>query len=219
MIAGSRVRPLLALLCLTAVSAQDPYDLWAQGRPAEAVPTLMAQATTWADWMDVGLAAAAAQDPGVAAAGLARAAVLAPTRPEPRSALRALGHPVPPSISERLGPLARPGVGWAALGTLGLGGAALGWGLARRRRWAVALGTVAVLLALPGQVATWLPGPTWVVPVRATTLLDHAGAALTPVPAGTLLERSPGAVWHGRVPVVLPDGRRGFLAQGDLLPE
>ena len=213
---------LLVLLTLTSVVAEDPYLAWSQGRPAEAVPTLVACAgTCWDAWYDAGLAAAAANDRGRAVACLAQAMTLAPAEPEPRQALRALGVEVPTSWHERAGPLAWPGQGWAGIAVLGVAGLALGWAVAgsRARRWAAALGLVALALAAPGVAAGLLDGrSTWTGTVRDTHLLDSAGQPVRALPAGTLLLRPPQDIWAGRVLVQVPQGTQGFVPVADLTP-
>lgn len=216
-----RVLALLGLLLGTGV-AEDPYETWAQGRPAEALPTLIAQAGDhWDRWQDAGLAAAAAGDQGRAVACLARAMTLAPEEADPRRALRALGVECPPSWHERAGPLGLPGRGWSGVVLLALAGVALGWAAVgrRHRRSAGFLGAALVVVILPGQLASVVDGQHhWAATVRPTHLLDHAGVPLAPLAAGTLLRLPDRAGWSGRVVVALPDGREGFLAAADVNP-
>lgn len=214
---------LLLLAGCTLLTAADPYAAWAQGRPAESVPALIAAAgERWDGWFDAGLAAAAAGDRGRAVACLARAHDLAPERPEPRDALRALAAPLPATWCERAGPFAAPGQGplgaaLAALAGLCLGGAGL---LRRGRQATLALGAALLLAVAPGALALWLDGRTaWTANVRDTSLLDSAGNPLRDLPAGTLLERLPQPAWNGRVVVRMPDGGSAFLATADLAVE
>ncbi len=213
---------LLVLLAVATAPAEDPYVAWSQGRPAEAVPALVAGAgARWDAWYDAGLAAAAANDRGRAVACLAQAMTLAPAEDEPRQALRALGVEVPVAWQERAGPLAWPGQGWAGVAVLGLAGLALGWAVAgpRARRRAAALGLVALAVAAPGVAAGLLDGRTaWTGTVRDTHLLDSAGQPVRALPAGTLLIRPAQEAWAGRVLVQVPGGTTGFVPGADLTP-
>jgi tetratricopeptide (TPR) repeat protein len=219
-------RVLLALwlgALLPLAGADDPYALWSAGRPAAAIPALYAAAQAsgrWDAWLDLGLAAAAAQDRPRAAAWLAEAARRAPERREPREALRALdpAHSIALSWSERLGPLAWPGTGWPAVVLLGGAGLALGLALAGRRRRASAafLGCVALAAAAPGQLAGLRDARHELLAVaRDSHLLDSAGNPGDALPAGTLAERELQQPWPERVFVRLADGRRGYLALVD----
>ncbi|MCK6491694.1 MAG: hypothetical protein L6R48_25900 [Planctomycetes bacterium] len=212
------------LVCCGLLAAADPYDAWSQGRPAEAVAPLVAAARAdgrWDSWLDAGLAAAAASDYGRAIACLAEANRAAPERSEPRDALRALGAALPLTYSERVGPIALPGVGWAGVALLGAAGLALGgaWALRRGRGAVLTAGVAAVVVAVPGVVAPWLDARVhWVATVRATHALDSTGAPLRALPAGTLLVHPPAAAWSGRVLVRLGDGSLAFVPAADLDP-
>ena len=218
------MKSLLLVAMAAVLFAADPYDAWAQGRPADALPGLLetAHATQrWDAWLDAGLAAAATGDRGRAVDCLARAHGLAPERPESGEALRALGVNLEQTWSERAGPLAWPGTGWTAVGLLGFAGLALGWGVAGRkgRGWALASAGVAVFLAAPGVGAAWWDGRTeWVGVVRDTQALDSTGTPRQALAAGTLVVREPAPVWAGRVLVRLGDGSRAYVVETDVTP-
>ena len=217
-----RLATLLLCSTLALWSAEDPYAAWAQGRPADAVPALIANAGDhWDRWYDAGLAAAAAEDRGRAVACLARAMTLAPEEADPRHALRALGVDVPASWHERAGPLALAGQGWSAVIVLTLAGLALGWAVAGRRGQRIAWGGFAVLTlaAAPGLASSVLDSrDTWAGVVRATQLLDHAGVPQMPLEAGSLVRLPTREGWAGRVVVRLRDGREGFVPAVDVNP-
>ena len=211
------------LLCALPLVAADPvYAAWAQGRPAEAVPELLARARAgdgWAAWYDAGLAAQAAGDRGRAVACLAAALRRAPERAEIRQALAVLDAAPPPGWLDRLGPLAWPGLGWPALVLTAAGALALGAALfIRRGRLPLAAGGgLALLLVLPGALARGADAARpWAATCVDTHLLDAAGAPLAALPAGTLLERGAQPPWNGRAPVRLADGRAGFVPLADL---
>jgi hypothetical protein len=218
----TRRAPFLLLLIATGVfAADDPYAVWGHGRPQDAIAPLHRLATAsgrWDAWHDLGLAAAAAGERGRAAAWLVEAHRLAPERREPLDALRALGSSPPAGWFDRLGPLAWPGCGWSGVILCGLGGLALGWALAekRRRGAALALGLVACVAAAPGQLALLADArqPLTAV-VRDSHLLDSAGKPGEAVAAGTIVAREPQPPWAGRVLVRLGDGRRGYLPLAD----
>ena len=208
--------------CLGLAAVDDPYAQWGHGRPQDAAPALRAAAERdgrWDTWLDAGLAAAAASWRPHAIACLVEAYVRAPDRREPRDALTAIGATPLPGWSERLGPLVLPGSGWIGVVLLTLAGLALGHAVItpRRRSASVIIGTLAMLSAVPGLLATALDSARrFAVPLRDTALLDSAGTPGATVAAGTLAERTPGEPWAGRVAVVLPDGKRGWLALADL---
>jgi hypothetical protein len=216
---------LLLLAAVLARGAEDPYQLWSHGRPAEAIPALLLQAQAserWDAWLDLGLAAAAAGDRGRAAVWLVAARARAPERDEPRAALRALGAELPPSWPSRCGPLAWAGSGWPGVVGLGLVGSALGYALAARRGRAAGL-LVALLGALavaPGLCARILEGRlALVAAVRDTQLLDSTGSPIGAVAGGTVAVQESPTPWSGRLRVALADGRRGYLAQADTRAE
>jgi hypothetical protein len=215
-------RLLLLLLALGALGAADPYDVWAQGRPHEALQPLIAAAQgsdRWDAWLDAGLAAAAASERGMAVACLAAAHNRAPERSEPREALRALGSPLPSSWCERAGPIAVPGIGWSGVILLGCAGLAFGGAISLRRGRGVylLLGCVFSLVAAPGVAATWLDGrTTWVATVHDSAALDSTGTPLRALPAGSLLEQAGDEVWAGRRLVRLGDGSLAYVATSDL---
>lgn len=221
----SRVlRCCAALLCAAVMAAADPYDAWAQGRPAEAMQALLAQARStarWDLWLDAGLAAAAAGDRGLAVACLAEAMNRAPERSEPRTALRTLGHELPASFSERAGPVGRPGQGWTAVCLLAAAGLAIGVAMMTRRRrsaWLAAAG-IATALAAPGQAATFVDGrTTWMGTLRDSAALDSTGTPLRALPAGSLLQRAADGTWAGRILVRMDDGSLAYVAQADVTP-
>jgi hypothetical protein len=221
-----RLTTLLLLAALTALTgADDPYAAWGHGRPQDALPALHQTATTtqrWDAWLDLGLAAAAADQRGKAVAWLVRAHQAAPEQAGPREALAALGATLPGRWLDRLGPLALPGIGWPGLALLALAGFAAGHALAGRRRRGLALGvlTAALVLALPGQLA-WQHDhrQILVATVRDSHLVDSAGAPQDAVPMGTIAIRAAPDAWSGRVLVALPDGRRGYLAEADLVAQ
>ncbi len=226
-----QARALLLALLLGAlaplVGADDPYAVWSAGHPAAAIPALYATAQAsgrWDAWLDLGLAAAAAEDRPRAAAWLAEAARRAPERREPREALRALdpAQGVALSWSERLGPLTWPGTGWTAVTLLAAAGLALGLALAgRRRRGTVAfIGCAALVAVSPGQIAQLHDARHELfATVRDSHLLDSAGNPGDALPAGTVAEREAQPLWAGRVLVHLADGRRGYLAIVDTTAE
>ena len=226
-----RARGVLLALLLGAVAplagADDPYAVWSGGHPDAAIPALYAAAQAsgrWDAWLDLGLAAAAAQDRPRAAAWLAEAARRAPERREPREALRALdpAQGVALSWSERLGPLTWPGTGWSAVALLAGAGLALGLALAGRRRRGAAtlIGCAALAAVAPGQLAQLHDSRHELfATARDSHLLDSAGNPGDALPAGTVAEREAQAVWAGRVLVHLPDGRRGYLALVDTRAE
>lgn len=218
-------RILLALLlAATALLAADPYDAWAQGRPAEAVRPLVElaqQGGRWDAWLDAGLAAAAAGDRGLAVGCLVAAHNRAPEQAAPREALRVLGTALPTSWCERAGPVGLPGMGWNGVIVLTVAGLALGAAAAMRRGRGVCLllGIVAVLAALPGVAATWMDARrTWLATVRDSAALDSTGTPLRALPAGSLLELASDEIWAGRQLVRLGDGSLAYVARVDVTP-
>jgi hypothetical protein len=215
---------LYLLLAVSALAAADPYDVWSQGRPAEAVRPLIASAQEsgrWDAWLDAGLAAAAAGDRGMAISCLTSAHNRAPEQAAPREALRALGTPLPTTWCERAGPVAQPGLGWNGVVLLAVAGLALGGAAALRRGRGVVLllGGVALLAALPGVAATWIDGRRiWLATVRDSAALDSTGTPLRALPAGSLLEQVGEDVWAGRLLVRLADGSLTYVAQADITP-
>ena len=210
---------LLFAIVLTLPAAEDAA--WAQGRPVEALPVLLATARTghaWNQWYDAGLCAAAAGERGRAAACLLAARRAAPERPEPKSTLAVLGIDQPILWTDRLGPLAAPGSGWVAVVLAVIAGSALGGFITARRRsgWWLVAGSVALLAMAPGQVAAWRDhDDPHRATLRDTQLLDATGAPVAPLAAGTVIELLPGEPWAGRIAVHLVDGRAGFLPLGD----
>ena len=210
---------LLLAIVMTLPATEDAA--WAQGRPAEALPVLLATARNghaWNQWYDAGLCAAAAGERGRAAACLLAARRTAPERPEPKATLAVLGIDQPILWTDRLGPLSMPGSGWPAVVLAAIAGLALGGFITARRRsgWWLVVGLVAFLALAPGQVAVWRdhddPHRTT---LRDTQLLDATGAPVAPLAAGTVIELLPGEPWAGRIAVRLVDGRAGFLPIGD----
>lgn len=218
------IRSLLILLAAGAMAAADPYEPWSQGRPAEAVPPLIAAARAsgrWDAWLDAGLAAAAAGDRGRAVACLAEAHNRAPDEAAPRDALRSLGAALPTTWSERAGPVAIPGRGWTGIAVLAAAGLLLGAGIALRSRRGLLLtaGGLAVVAAAPGVIAPWVDGRTaWTATVRDSEALDSTGAPLRALPAGTLLARAADEPWSGRILVRLGDGALAYVAETDTAP-
>jgi len=211
---------------LVAAELDQAYAAWGQGRAIEAIEPLYAAAQVddrWDRWCDLGLAAAAAGDPGRAAAWLLEAHRRAPGARAPIQGLAALGVDLPVSWTRRLGPLAAPGATGIGPLLLALAAACLGYAaVGRRRKPALIAGLALLLLALPGQVARQLDaGRDLVAVVTPSHLLDSTGApiaggALTP---GTVATREPRAPWSGRIAVRLGDGRRGWLPQADTVAE
>lgn len=213
---------LLLVALITLNGAEDPYAAWGHGRPQDAITALHQTAVSsdrWDAWLDLGLAAAAADQRGKAVAWLVLAHNAAPEQTEPREALTVLGATLPARWLDRLGPLALPGIGWQGLAILALGGLAAGHALTGRRRrgLAVGLALLALCLALPGQLA-WQHDhrQILVATVRDSHLVDSTGTPQDAVPAGTIAIRAAPEAWAGRVLVTLADGRRGYLAQADL---
>jgi hypothetical protein len=214
-------RFLLALVWVAGLSAADPYQAWSQGRPAESAPDLAAAATTAHGWTDAGLAYAAAGDQGQAVAALLRAHRQDPTLAEPRQALRALGAALPPTVTERVGPLGWPGRGWCAVGLLALAGLALGLAMSapRGRRWWAVGGVLVAVITAPGVAGRVLDArQAWTTVLTAHPAVDATGALVTDLAPGTLLRRINDQVWAGRLAVRLPDGRAVFVAAVALAP-
>lgn len=221
-----RIAVLIALAFFAAVTAatvaEDPYALWQNGRPAEALPALQVraeQSDAWQAWFDLGLCAAAADQRGPAVGWLLAAHTRAPWRAEPHAALSALGQPPPRGWLSWLGPLAWPGTSWCALVLAGLGGLACGLALTGRHRgrWLMlALG--AVMLLAPGVVASLHDRA---VPLAAVVrdghLLDATGRSVRPLPAGTVVTLISDEVWQERRLVELGDSSRGYVPETDLL--
>ena len=214
-------RLLILLMACACLAAADPYQAWSQGRPAESAAALAAEATSAVTWCDAGLAYAAAGEQGLAVAALLRAHRLDPTLDEPRLALRSLGCALPPTMIERVGPLALPGRGWVAVAVLALAGVALGLALSAAR-WRIWWATGSVLLAVvaaPGVVGRALDArQPWATVVSASPAVDATGALVTNLAPGTLLQRIGDQVWAGRLAVRLPDGRAVFVATSALAP-
>ena len=217
-------RCLLLPLLLAGLAAADPYAVWAQGRPGEAVAPLLQAARDsgrWDAWLDAGLAAAAAGQRGPALACLARAHHLAPERAEPREALRTLGTDLPTTWCERAGPIGLPGTGWSAVALCGVAGLLLGgcWLLRRGRLLAALAGGGLLLVVAPGQAAMWLDrSHERLCAVRDTHALDSTGTPQQAIAEGTLLIRSSAEEWAQRVLVRLPDGSQAWVAQADVTP-
>jgi hypothetical protein len=217
-------RCLVLLWLAVGLAAADPYDTWAQGRPAEAVAPLLAEAhdsDRWDAWLDAGLAAAAADQRGPALAFLARAHHLAPERAEPRDAMRSLGASLPTTWCERAGPIGLPGTGWSGVALCALAGLLLGgcWLLRRGRVLAAVAGCGLLIVTAPGLAAMWLDsGQERLFAVRDTQALDSTGSPLQAIAEGTMLLRSGDEAWAQRVLVRLPDGSQAWVAQADLTP-
>ncbi len=215
---------MLLLALPLALAAADPYDAWSQGRPVEAAAPLVQSARIagrWDAWLDAGLAATAASQRGRALACLAAAHNLAPERPEPRDALRALGAELPTTWCERAGPLGLPGQGWTGVVLALLAGLLLGGCLVLRRgRLSMGLaGLALVLLVIPGMAAMWLDGRQhWVCTVRDTHALDSTGAPQQALAEGTLLHLVGTQVWANRRLIALPVGGNAWIAQDDITP-
>lgn len=224
-----RIAALLLLLVagLPAADGLDQaYAAWSQGRAAEAIPALHAAAVAddrWDRWCDLGLAAAAAGDPGRAAAWLLEAHHRAPGASEPVQALTALGVELPTTWSQLLGPVAIPGTTAAGPLLLALAAACLGYAaVGRRRRPALIAGAALLVLALPGQLARQLDAGHHLVAVVAPShLLDSTGEPITgsALPPGTVAVREHPREWSGRIAVRLSDGRRGWLPRADTIAE
>jgi hypothetical protein len=216
-------RVLLLLLPWLFICAADPYADWSQGRPAEAVAALLAQAQTtgrWDHWLDAGLANAAASRRGEALACLTLAHGSAPERAEPRDALRALGAPLATTWCERAGPIGLPGYGWQGVAILALAGLALGLGLCQTRQRPILLASAGflILVAAPGLVAVRRDRAQGLAcTVRDTQALDSTGAPLRSLAEGTLL-RASGKTWAQRSAVILPDGQVSWVPTADLTP-
>jgi hypothetical protein len=212
---------LAVLLSSLVAAAEDPYAAWGHGRPQDALVALHATAEAsrrWDAWLDLGLAAAAADRRGEAVVWVLAAYQADPSRPEPRQALRALEVTVPPGWLDRLGPLARPGIGWLGVALLAVGGALVGYAaVARTRRLPLAgCGGLLLLLALPGQAAWQLDHQRRLVATaRDSQLYDSAGTPVAAVAAGTILARESDDEWAGRILVQHADGRRGHLPSTD----
>jgi hypothetical protein len=202
-----------------AVDATAARDAWAQGRPGEALPYLLADAQragTWQAWTDAGLCAADAGDHGEAVAALWTARRLAPAAPEPAAALVTLSAATPVLWTDRLGPVAWVGAGWWAIPLLAAAGALAGWAIARREPRAGLAMAAILAVVVPGVVAGWRDrlDPHRIVRTP-TQLLDATGAAVAPLAAGTPV-RLAGEPWAGRSAVRTADGRAGFVDPADL---
>jgi hypothetical protein len=209
-------------LCACASASEDPYALWSAGHPRQALPALHERAVatnSWDAWFDLGLAAAAAGEHGRACVWLLQARELAPGRDEPRAALLALGETLPASWVERVGPLVIPSRGWIGFSLMLIAGLGIGYALAGRkfRQGTGTVGIVALALALPGELAVWADARVDLIAVVSDTqLLDSAGQAKHPLPAGTILIRESSTPWSGRWQVRLQDGKRGFVPASDV---
>ncbi len=214
---------LLGTALASADAADDPYAAWGHGRPQDALAGLHQQALAsdrWDAWFDLGLAALAAGRSGEATAWLLAAHQRAPEQAEPRQALRASKVVVPPGWLDRLGPLARPGLGWSGLVLLTLAGLAMGYGLvARQRRMlALAVGLGLLVTSLPGRLAWEFDHRRLLVAtVRDSQLYDSSGRPVAEVPAGTVLEQESAQRWAERILVHAADGRRGHLPVADTI--
>ncbi len=223
-IPGRRGIVVLVLACLLGVPAatDDPYQAWAQGRPAESLPRLIdaaATADTPAAWGDAGLVAAEAGRRPLAIACLARSLVLAPLRTDTRQALRVLAVRTPRLWSDLVGPVAHLGSGWTGLVLATAGGLLLGVGLmARHRRKAMlGLGAVCLLACLPGLLSTWRDASLPLAVTRSDcALLDASGRPQRTVAGGSILLHHDRPPWQGKLLVEVADGTTGFLATGDL---
>ncbi len=218
-------RSLLLMMCSVCVSAADPYDAWAQGRPNEAVAPLIATAIAtdrWDAWLDAGLAAAAARRNGPALACLAAAHQRAPERSEPRDGMRALGAALPTTWCERVGPIGVPGMGWCGVTLLAVAGLLLGgaWMLQRGRGWALTIAGLLILACAPGVVAMHLDrAHHWVCTVRETQALDSSGTPQRALAEGTLLQCDTTRSFGHRTLIRLSDGSEALVATVDLDPE
>jgi|GEM_PF-2621532 len=221
------IRALLILVALGMgllglVASEDPYALWQHGRPHEALSGLQAQAersNTWQAWYDLGLAAAAANQPGPAAAWLLKAHTRAPWRAEPRHALRVLGSPPPAGWLTWLGPVAWPGTGWIALSLAALAGLGFaGVCVARTKRtWWLVGGVLSTLLVAPGIVASLHDGrqPLAVI-LQPSQLLDASGHPQRSLPPGMIVTFLDQEAWQERRLVALADGTHGYVPVLDL---
>jgi hypothetical protein len=200
-------------------AAEDPYAPWMQGRPAESVQRLLAQAqhhNRWSDWYDCGLAAAAAGQRGAAVYSLLRAYRQGPIHHEPLQALRGLGIAMPSSWCERVGVLAWPGNGWYGLVLLSTSGAILGLRVVRPLpRLVTQMAVICVLLAVPGALCSWHDAS---IPLLAvvddSSLLDSTGNVLATVSSGTVVRQVDPQPWNGRV-LVVAVGKHGWLPVTD----
>lgn len=213
-----------ATLSMNAVEV-DPYAAWANGRPTDAIPALYQQAQAsdrWDAWYDCGLAAGAAGDKGRAAVWLLAAHHRAPERAEPRHALIINGTPLPASWLDKIGPVALPGLGIPGVIVLLCAGLSIGWACTGRRGrgWTAVVGTLLVLITVPGIVGMILDGHThYAAAVRDTHLLDSSGNPVVALPAGTIVIQHPGEAWAGRLVVSIPNGQRGLIAQSDIVAQ
>jgi len=218
---GAQRTFVLLILALAAVAA-DPYAAWQQGRPAEAIPVLTAQAEasdSMAAWYDLGLAQHAAGDQGAAVASLLHAHRRAPLDARPRDALRQIGCPLPATWADHLGPVALPARGWPGLLLAVLAGSLLALALTQRRArgWSVGGGIIAAWLLAPGLVAAWLDGRrAWAATLADSALHDSRGLPQRSLSAGTLVEQTGVSGVHAIVR--LPDGSVGLVPLGDLGP-
>ncbi len=221
------IRALLFLFALALSlsrlgASEEPYALWQHGRPAEAVPALRdiaEHSDQWQAWYDLGLAAAAANQPGPAAAWVLKAHMRAPWRAEPRHALTVLGSPPPAGWLTWLGPVAWPGTGWSAVVIAALAGLSFAAAcIARNKRSGWLVGAlVATLIVAPGLVASFhdTRQPLAVI-LQSTQLLDASGHPLRSLPAGLITTLLDHEAWQERRLVMLADGTRGYVSVVDV---
>jgi hypothetical protein len=205
------------VLVLGAADQSPGRTAWAQGRPEEALGSLIAEAKrsdSWADWNDAGLCAAAAGKQPVAVFCLLKAQNRAPLDGDSRRALAILAPEVPSPWTSKLGPLAVLGQGWTGGVFLTLGGILLTWGLFRRRLGFTVIGALGLVLALPGHVAHWHDAyRPYAVLLQESSLTDASGHQIAAIPTGTVVQLPSHPRWNDRVKVECFDGRQGFLAQ------
>lgn len=217
-----RLPVLLMILMLlagsTAAASEAAYDAWMQNRPDEAVPLLFETAQksgAWYNYYDLGLAAHANQQRGLAVAWLLKAHLLAPAESAPREALAAIDSNLPTTWLDKLGPLSWPGTGMPGLLIMLLSGISCGLILfLPEYRWTCTIIlAVGLVLALPGSIAHSLDSQRQLhACVSAAPLLDATGQPLQTLAPGTIVSEER-RLANGRMLVQLANGKRGFLDQ------
>ncbi|TVR44406.1 MAG: hypothetical protein EA402_06950 [Planctomycetota bacterium] len=206
------------------LAGEDPRrTAWEQDRARDLLPLIEEQArdsARWTRWYDLGVVAAAADEPAQALWAMATAHRLAPWAEPPRQALQAqLEDQLPPLLSAYLGPLAILAGPWWG-GALGLVASLLvGWSLsARLPRPLVQIAVLVLSLWLTVLVLRSLDHrQTWAVSSSALALVQLDADEPLTIPPASLLRLVDANATSAGVLVEDARGRRGRVPVDQLL--